>query len=80
MVVHSASVAETAVADKAGAGTQVSHKVELLRQEMAKADHGKGVQAYIIPTEDPHMVRICRLCIVLLPLYLDFAGAPDWWL
>lgn len=33
-------------------------KVEQLRRLMAAADGGKGVQAYIIPSEDPHMVRI----------------------
>ena len=26
-----------------------------LRELMAKADGGKGVAAYIVPTEDPHM-------------------------
>lgn len=31
-------------------------KVEQLRKLMAAADGGKGVQAYIIPSEDPHMV------------------------
>ena len=50
------SAAGAAVASEAKTEAQVSHKVEQLRKEMAKADHGKGVQAYIIPTEDPHMV------------------------
>lgn len=27
------------------------------RDLLAKADKGKGVDAYIIPTEDPHMVH-----------------------
>ena len=35
-----------------------SAKVDQLRRLMAAADGGKGVQAYIIPSEDPHMVRI----------------------
>ena len=32
------------------------YKVDQLRKEMAAADGGKGVHAYIIPSEDPHMV------------------------
>ena len=32
------------------------------RDLLAKADKGKGVDAYIIPTEDPHMVSITALC------------------
>jgi Xaa-Pro aminopeptidase len=30
-------------------------KLAKLRELMAKANGGKGVQAFIIPTEDPHM-------------------------
>ena len=30
-------------------------RLTLLRKEMKKADGGKGVDAYIIPTEDAHM-------------------------
>ena len=48
-----------------GDGVQVSGptangcpKVNRLRQLMAAADGGRGVQAYIIPSEDPHMVSI----------------------
>ncbi len=32
-------------------------KLVALRQQMAAAEGGKGVDVYIIPTEDPHMVR-----------------------
>lgn len=32
-------------------------KVEALREQMRAADGGRGVDAYIIPSEDPHMVR-----------------------
>ena len=32
-------------------------RLTLLRKEMEKADGGKGVDAYIVPTEDAHMVR-----------------------
>ena len=31
-------------------------KLAALRQQMAAADGGKGVDVYVIPTEDPHMV------------------------
>lgn len=34
-------------------------KVAALREAMAGADEGNGVHAYIIPSEDPHMVRCC---------------------
>ncbi len=37
-------------------GKNADFKVDQLRKEMAAADGGKGVHAYIIPTEDPHMV------------------------
>lgn len=42
-------------------GKIANDKVEQLRKEMAVADGGKGVSAYIIPTEDPHMVRLSDL-------------------
>ncbi len=32
-------------------------KLVALRQAMADADGGKGVDVYVVPTEDPHMVR-----------------------
>jgi len=51
-----------------GDGTEVSapgkianYNVEQLRKEMAAADGGRGVSAYIIPSEDPHMVRLSDL-------------------
>lgn len=33
----------------------VDPRLVRLREAMGKADGGKGVSAYIIPTEDPHM-------------------------
>lgn len=42
--------------DVASSPAQGDAKVEQLRKLMAAADGGKGVQAYIIPSEDPHMV------------------------
>ena len=35
----------------------VDPKLVALRQQMAYAEDGKGIDVYIIPTEDPHMVR-----------------------
>ena len=34
----------------------VDPKLEALRHHMAAAEGGAGVDAYIIPSEDPHMV------------------------
>jgi len=42
-------------------GQIANYNVEQLRKEMAAADGGRGVSAYIIPTEDPHMVRLSDL-------------------
>lgn len=41
---------------EASSSPNTSAKVEELRKLMAAADGGKGVQAYIIPSEDTHMV------------------------
>jgi Xaa-Pro aminopeptidase len=38
-----------------GAAAARDSKLVKLRAAMSKADGGKGVTAYIIPTEDPHM-------------------------
>jgi hypothetical protein len=38
-----------------GAVSQGDERLSKLREQMAKADGGKGVAAYIVPTEDPHM-------------------------
>ena len=35
---------------------EVDERLALLRAAMKKADGGKGVEAFIVPTEDPHMV------------------------
>ena len=37
------------------------------RNLLAKADKGKGVDAYIIPTEDPHMVQQFQSRLAYLP-------------
>ena len=42
-------------------GKIANYIVEQLRKEMAAADGGRGISAYIIPTEDPHMVRLSDL-------------------
>lgn len=75
-MVVSAVAPATAVAEQSSTGKQISHKVELLRQEMAKADHGKGVQAYIIPTEDPHMVMKQPLHASLITSFPSEAYVP----
>jgi len=44
-----------AAADASNGGSSVDPRLVRLRAAMARADGGKGVSAYIIPTEDPHM-------------------------
>ena len=45
------------VAGTGGAkGKATDPKLEALRKQMAAAEDGAGVDAYIIPSEDPHMV------------------------
>ncbi len=36
-------------------------KVASMRAAMAAADGGRGVQAFIVPSEDPHMVGAARV-------------------
>lgn len=38
------------------AAVAVDERLVAIRQAMAAADGGKGVQAFIVPSEDPHMV------------------------
>lgn len=52
-----ASTAEMATTDAAA-----SDLLSALRQEMLKADNGKGVHAYIVPSEDPHMSEYVPDC------------------
>ncbi|KAL0020575.1 hypothetical protein WJX77_005157 [Trebouxia sp. C0004] len=48
--------------DVSAPGKIANYKVEQLRKEMAAADDGRGVSAYIIPTEDPHMSEYAPSC------------------
>ncbi len=56
---HSRSRAITAMAGTNGTnGSAPSDpKLAALREAMAAANGGSGVHAYIVPSEDPHMVR-----------------------
>lgn len=45
----------TAAMAENGAQVASDPRVSKLRESMAKAEGGKGVQVYIVPTEDPHM-------------------------
>lgn len=40
------------------AAAAVDPKLVAMREALARADGGKGVQAFIVPSEDPHMVRM----------------------
>lgn len=55
-----AALTSETVAQKSGVASSANGvaKVEQLRKLMAAANGGKGVQAYIIPSEDPHMVLL----------------------
>lgn len=53
------SLAEAMPADKSG--LDPATKLVKLREQMAAADGGAGVDAFIVPSEDPHMV-----CVVVL--------------
>lgn len=46
------AAAPAATAAKAPADAKVAR----MREAMAAADGGRGVQAFIVPSEDPHMV------------------------
>lgn len=48
------AAAPTAAAPKAPSDA----KVAAMRAAMAAADGGRGVQAFIVPSEDPHMVSL----------------------
>ena len=61
MVAQVVAPADSALVSQPGNGSFADSKLDQLRKEMAKADQGKGVQAYIIPTEDPHMVLALHL-------------------
>lgn len=68
MVAQVVAPADSALVGQPGNGLFSDSKLDQLRNEMAQADQGKGIQAYIIPTEDPHMVLdiprrpICCAC------------------
>jgi Xaa-Pro aminopeptidase len=43
------------MASNGAAAAAADPRLARLREAMVKADGGKGVAAYIVPTEDPHM-------------------------
>ena len=49
-----AAIEEPMVGSKKSSDERLSE----FRKLLSKADKGKGVDAYIIPTEDPHMVSL----------------------
>lgn len=69
-----AAATEATMATEASVGGDA--KLAALRELMRKADGGKGVDAYIIPTEDPHMASpppatYSRIMWTLLRRYLQ---------
>lgn len=59
-----ASSPATAPAAPPAAAAAPDARVAALRQALAQADGGKGVQAFIVPSEDPHMVGAAQLVVV----------------
>jgi hypothetical protein len=51
---------QPALASQSAMAAQPDAKLARLRQLMVAADGGKGVAAYIVPTEDPHMSEVRR--------------------
>ena len=52
----SSAAAPAAATAPAAAAPAVDAKLNRLREAMAKADGGKGIHAFIVPSEDTHMV------------------------
>jgi hypothetical protein len=52
---NGAAAAAAAAAAAPSNGSGVDPRLVRLREAMSKVDGGKGVTAYIVPTEDPHM-------------------------
>jgi hypothetical protein len=52
----SSAAAQQADAPPAAPAPAKDEKLNRMREAMAKADGGKGVHAFIVPSEDPHMV------------------------
>lgn len=65
-----------AVADAPAAAVATDPKVARLRELLTTADDAKPIDAFIIPTEDPHMVRQCprHLSALRLPPFSSLAN------
>ncbi len=57
-----ASSPATAPAAPPAAAAAPDARLAAFRQALAQADGGKGVQAFIVPSEDPHMVGAALCC------------------
>lgn len=64
-------------AETAGTATNGADdpKLAALRKLMAEADGGRGVDAYIIPTEDPHMSEYPPDCLARRAFISNFTGS-----
>lgn len=50
-------------------------RVSSLRAEMAKANQGEGVHAYIVPSDDPHMSEYAPDCFARRQFISGFNGS-----
>lgn len=53
-------------------------RLAALRKALAAADHGKGVHAYIVPTEDPHMSEYSPEVFKRREYITKFTGTAGW--
>ena len=50
--------------DAAAQAAPVDERLAAVRRAMAAVDGGKGVHAFIVPTEDPHMSEYAPDCFM----------------
>lgn len=65
----------TAAPEAPAAVTAIDENLNKLRELMLKADGGKGVHAYIVPTEDPHMSEYAPDCFKRREFISKFTGS-----
>jgi len=56
------TMAQAANGVNAASAVAVDAKLQSMRTIMKNLENGKGVDAFIVPSEDPHMVCVCCIC------------------
>jgi Xaa-Pro aminopeptidase len=65
----------TATAPALAAAPASDENINKLREVMRAADSGRGVHAYIVPTEDPHMSEYAPDCFKRREFISKFTGS-----